>query len=304
MTDLLIDPFTAPYMQRALWVAVLLGVLAGLVGVHVNLRRLAFMADTYTHTVFPGMAIAFAGGSSIFLGALGAGLLSALAFTLLDRTRRITSDAALAVVLTSFFAVGVIVVSRTDRYTADLTGLLFGRILTVDRAQVLETAVLLALVVLVLLATHKELVLRAFDPEAARAYGYRLGAIDLLVNVLIVLVVVAAARAVGTVLTVALLITPAAAARLVAPSVARMYVVAAAVGAAGGWLGLAITYRASVDHDVSLAPGATVVLATTALFCLVLAGRALARATATASRNRAAGAGAPGGGLSGGVAAP
>ncbi len=291
MTHLLVDPFTVPYMQRALWVAVLLGVLAGLVGVHVALRRLAFMADTFTHTVFPGMAVAFAVGSSIALGALLAGLASALVFTVLDRSRRVTSDAALAVVLTSFFAVGVIVVSRTERYTADLTGLLFGRILTVDRAQVLEVAAVLAVVALVLAATHKELVLRAFDPDAARAAGYRIGAIDLLVNVLIVLVVVAAARAVGTLLTVALLITPAAAAKVVAPSVGGMYVVAAAVGAGGGWLGLAVAYRASIDHDLRLAPGATIVLATTVLFAAVLGGRGLVRLAAQASRRRAAAAG-------------
>lgn len=295
MRHLLVDPFTAPYMQRALGVAVLLGVLAGLVGVQVALRRLAFLADTFTHTVFPGMAVAFALGASIALGALVAGLASALVFTVLDRSRRVTPDAALAVVLTSFFAVGVLVVSRTERYTADLTGLLFGRILTVDRSHLVEVAVVLVVVAGVLAAAHKELVLRAFDPQAARAAGYRIGALDLAVNVLIVLVVVAAARAVGTLLTVALLITPAAAARAVARSVGAMYAVAAAVGAAGGWLGLAVSYRASMDHDLRLAPGASIVLATTALFVAVLAGRELARRSGEAGRARAAAAGFSGG---------
>ena len=278
MRSLLIDPFTLPYMQQALTMAVLLGVLAGLVGVQVALRRLAFMADTYTHTVFPGMAVAFALGWSVTVGALAAGVISALAFTALDRSRRVTSDAALAVILTSFFAVGVIVISRTERYTADLTGLLFGRILTVDRLQIIEVALVLVVVAVTLAATHKELVLRAFDPDGARAAGYPMGGLDLLVNVLIVLVVVAAARAVGTLLTMALLITPAATARLASRSVAAMYVTSAAVGAAGGWLGLAVSYRGSVDHDLRLAPGATIVLATTVLFVAVLIGRALARA--------------------------
>jgi manganese/iron transport system permease protein len=273
---LLVDPFQAPYLQRALIEAVLLGVLAGIVGVHVVLRRLTFMADTYTHTVFPGLAVAFAAGSSLFLGALGAGVLSALAFTLLDRSRRVTSEAALAVVLTSFFAVGVIVVSRTERYTADLTGLLFGRILTVDAGTIAQTAGVLALVAGALALTHKELVLRAFDVEAARALGYPVGRLDLLVNVLVVLVVVASARAVGTALTVALLITPAATARLVCRSVEGMYVVAAAVGALGAWLGLAASYEASIHHGLRLASGATIVLATTTLFLATLAGRALA----------------------------
>jgi manganese/iron transport system permease protein len=124
------------------------------------------------------------------------------------------------------------------------------------------------------------MVLRAFDPEAARAAGYRLWALDLLLNLLIVLVVVAAARAVGTLLTVALLITPAATARLVSRSVAQTYLVAAGIGALGGWLGLAVAYRASIDHDLRLAPGATVVLTITVLFGTVVAGRALVRSLA------------------------
>lgn len=292
MTDLLVEPFRAPYLQRALVEAVLLGVLAGLVGVHVVLRRLAFLADTFTHTVFPGLAVAFALGSSLFVGALVAGVASAVAFTALDRSRRVTSDAALAVVLTSFFAAGVIVVSRTERYTADLTGLLFGRILTVDARQIAETAVVLALVALVLVALHKELLLRAFDPDGARALGYPIGRLDLVLNVLVVLVVVSAARAVGTVLTVAFLVTPAATARLVGRSVGSMYVVAGAVGAVAGWLGLAVSYRVSITQGWRVASGASVVLAMTVLFLVVLAGRGLVRAAVAANGRRAAEAGA------------
>jgi manganese/iron transport system permease protein len=277
--DLLIEPFTAPYLQRALIEAVLLGVLAGCVGVQVVLRRLTFAADTFTHTVFPGLAVAFAVGGSLFVGALAAGLVSAVTFTLLDRNRRISSDAALAVVLSSFFAAGVVVVSRTDRYTADLTSLLFGRILTVDAAQIAETAVVAVLVGAVLVALHKEFVLRAFDPEGAEALGYRIGLLDLLTNVLIVLVVVASARAVGTLLTVALLIVPAATARLVCRSVGAMYLMAGVVGALGGWLGLAATYEASITHGVRVAAGAMIVLVLVAIFSLVLLGRGLVRAS-------------------------
>lgn len=292
MASVLFDPFSQPYLQRALIEAVLLGVLAGVVGVHVVLRKLAFLADTFTHTVFPGLAVAFALEASLFVGALIAGVLSAVAFTVLDRNRRITSDAALAVVLTCFFAVGVVVISRTERYTADLTGLLFGRILFVDRGQITETAVVLVVVALVLLAIHKELVLRAFDPDGAAALGYRVGAIDLVTNLLVVLVVVASARAVGTLLTVALIIVPAATAQLVGRSVGAMYVIAAAVGALGGWLGLVASYEASIHHDLRLASGATIVLALTGLFAVVLAGRAVARTVAASSIRRAAAVGA------------
>ena len=132
---LFIEPFQAGYLQRALIEAVMLGVLGGIVGVHVVLRRLEFMADALTHTVFPGMAAAFVLGGSLYVGALVTGVLSAVLLTLVTRNRRVTSDAALAVLLTGFFSVGVIIVSRSRSYTADLTILLFGRVLAVDVTQ-------------------------------------------------------------------------------------------------------------------------------------------------------------------------
>ena len=128
--------------------------------------------------------------------------------------------AALAILLTSFFSLGVVLVSRTRTYTADLTVFLFGRVLAVDRADLLATLALAAVVGGTLWALRKELVLRAFDPDGAAAMGYRTAALDLVLNLLIALVVVAAVKAVGTVLVVALIVVPAAAARLLADRVA------------------------------------------------------------------------------------
>jgi manganese/iron transport system permease protein len=272
MTRLLFEPFSSGYMQRALVEAVMLGILGGVIGVHVVLRRLEFIADALTHTVFPGMAAAFIIGGSLYLGALATGALSAVLLTLLTRHRRVTSDAALAVLLTGFFSVGVILVSRSRSYTADLTVLLFGRVLAVDQAEIVATAATGLFVLVVLWLLHKELVLQSFDPAAAEALGYPVTTLDLVLNVLITLVVVSAVRAVGSVLVIALLITPAAMARLlVHRSVGRMMAVGAALGALGGWLGLAASFEGSVHHGWRLASGATIVLALTALFVVVLA---------------------------------
>jgi len=273
---LLIDPFRVGYMQRALIEAVLLGVLGGVVGVHVVLRRLAFISDTLTHTVFPGIAVAFALGRSLYLGALMAGVLTAVTFSVIGRNRRVSADAALAILLTSFFALGVIVVSRSRSYAADLTVLLFGRVLYVDAAEIAATVATAVVVVVVLALMHKELLLRAFDADAAAAAGFRVGLLDLVLNLVITLVVVAAVRAVGTVLVIALLITPAATARLLAGSVRSMMILSAFVGAVGGWVGLAVSYEASLHHGLRLASGATVVTLLTVLFIVVLAGRAVA----------------------------
>jgi len=273
----LVEPFRLPYMQRALLEVLLLGALAGMVGVFVVLRRLAFVSDALTHTVFPGVVIAHLLDRSLLLGALAFGVLTAVLLTGITTSRRVGADAALAILLTSFFSLGVVLVSRTRTYTADLTVFLFGRVLAVDRADLLATLALAAVVGGTLWALRKELVLRAFDPDGAAAMGYRTAALDLVLNLLIALVVVAAVKAVGTVLVVALIIVPAAAARLLADRFATTTVLACALGALGGWLGLAVSYEVSVDHGVRLASGATIVVVLVAMFVLAAAAAPLRR---------------------------
>jgi manganese/iron transport system permease protein len=286
----LTEPFVDPFMQRALLIALLLAFLSGAVGVVVQLRRLSFTADAMTHAVFPGIAIAFFAGQSLFVGALLAGAAAAVLLTVATRVKRIDDDSFLALLLATFFSVGVVVVSRNHSFTADLTALLFGRILTVTGAQIAETAAVTAIVLAVLWSLRKEILLRAFDETAAAAMGYSVLAIDLVINAAIALVVVAAARAVGTALVVALVITPAAAARLVCRRVATMVALAVALGALGAWLGLLVSFDASVHHDVRLSPSATIVVALTLVFAVVAGVRATAIAIATRRRPTEAGA--------------
>jgi manganese/iron transport system permease protein len=267
----LLEPFTIPYMQRALVEVLVLGALAGAVGVLVVLRRLAFVGDALTHTVFPGVVIAHLLGGSLVVGALAFGVLTAVLLTGLGSHRRVGDDAALAILLTSFFSVGVVLISRTRGFTADLTVFLFGRVLAIDRSDLIQTLAVAAVATLVLTLLHKELVLRAFDPEAAAAMGYRTRRLDLVLNLLIALVVVAAVEAVGTVLVLALIVVPAAAARLLTDRVAAMTGLACVLGAAGGWLGLAVSYEVSIDHDIRLAAGATIVVVLVGLFLVAAA---------------------------------
>jgi len=283
VVGLLLDPFGSAFMARALVEALLLGVVAGVVSVFVVLRRLAFVSDALTHTVFPGVVLGFlvAGAGGIVWGALVFAVLSAVLLAVLSGRARVTEDASMAVLLTGFFAVGVVLVSRRSSYTADLTAFLFGRILTVDTGQIVVTAVLGGLVLLALALLGKELVLRAFDPAGAAARGYRVVLLDLVLNLAVALVVVAAVRAVGTVLVIALLVVPGAAARLLSDRLAVVFAAAAGIGALAGWLGLVASYEASVGHGLRLASGATVVLVLVVLYG-VAAGVATVAGTARA----------------------
>jgi manganese/iron transport system permease protein len=278
---LLIEPFTRPYLQRALVEVLILSVVAGAISVHVLLRRLAFLGDALTHAVFPGIAVAFVLDRSLLLGALVAGLMAAVLLTGATRIRNVDTDAALGVLLGLFFSVGVLVVSTEQSYSSDLLALLFGRVLTVDVRQIVETAILAVLVLGALAFSHKELVLRAFDPLGAEALGYRSVGLDLLLNVLVALVTVAAVRSVGTVLVVAILVIPAAAARLLTSRLGVLFAVSIGIAAASGYLGLVASYDASVHHGVRLASGATIVVVLSVAFA-VAAAFSKARAVAAA----------------------
>jgi manganese/iron transport system permease protein len=286
MHQIFVEPFTFPFMARALAELLVLGALAGTVGVLILLRRLAFMTDALTHTVFPGVVVGYllTGEGGIFWGALAAGMLTAVLLTLLTRHHAVTEDTALAVLLTTFFAIGVVLVSRESGYTTDLTAFLFGRILTVTGPQLTQTIVVTLLVIAALVLLRRPLTARTFDPRGAEAAGYRIGLLDLATNAIVALVVVASVRAVGTVLVIALLIVPAAAARAVSDRLAVIVPMAALLGALGGWAGLTLSYDASVHHGLRLASGGTVVLVLIVLYLLALAVATAVRRLRTAGR--------------------
>ncbi len=275
----MIEPFAVPFMGRALAEIALLALICGPISVFVFARGLSFVSDALTHTVFPGVVVGFVAGGveGLFAGALVAGLVTAVVLTVLTRGARLSDDAATAVVLTAMFSIGVVLVSRRSSYTADLTSFLFGRLLTVTSRQLVETAVLAVIILVALLIGARALLFRAFDPTGAAAAGLRLGRLDLWLNVLLALVVVAAVRAVGTILVVALLIVPAAAARMVTERLATMAVLGTLLVVAAGYGGLLLSWTASVHYGVALTSASAVVLLLVLAYLVLLPIRLLRR---------------------------
>ncbi|GAA3927243.1 metal ABC transporter permease [Actinoplanes auranticolor] len=268
----MIEPFTVPFMGRALAELALLALICGPVSVFVFVRRLSFVSDALTHTVFPGVVIGFLAGGieGIVVGALVAGVVTAVVLTLLTRGGALSDDASTAVVLTAMFSIGVALVSRRSSYTSDLTSFLFGRILTVTTRQLAETAVLAVVILGFLLIGARALIFRTFDPAGAAAAGYRIAWLDLWLNIIVALVVVAAVRAVGTILVVALLIVPAAAARMLTARLTGMAVLSTGLILLAGYGGLLASWTASVDYGVSLTSASAVVLLLVLAYLLLL----------------------------------
>lgn len=246
VVGVLADAFSTSFMQRALVEAVLVGVVCGAVGVHVLLRRLPFFTLALGHATFPGVVLASLLGVDLLLGAGMFGIAVVLAVAFLGASgqgsgRAVDPTSAIGVVLAGTFALGVLLVSTRSGFSRDLAGYLVGSIVTVQTGRIIATAVAGAAVLLALAALHKELTLAAFDRTAAAAVGYPVAALDIAFLVLLEVTVVTSVPAVGTILPVALIAAPAAAARLWSDRIGVCMVTAAVIGAASGATGLALS---------------------------------------------------------------
>jgi manganese/iron transport system permease protein len=279
----LVDSFQSPLFRRAVLEAVLVGALAGVVGVHVVLRRLPFFVVAMSHATFPGVAIASVLGISLFVGGTTFGFLVVAAVLVLGASKALDDASVIGVVLAGSFALGVLVLSASPGSSKDLSAFLVGSILTVTPGDIVATVVVGLGVLVVLGVLHKELVLEAFDPGASAALGYRTWMLDAVVLGAVTVTMVTAIPAVGTLLAVALLTVPALTARLWTDRLGVTMAVAAAVGAFSGLLGLcaAAMWSIAAGGAIALATGVCflVSLAVTSLPDVIARRRALARAT-------------------------
>jgi len=278
----LTDPFTLEVQRRALAEVVLSGSVGGTLGCYVIFRRLGFMTDALSHAVLPGVVVAFllVGAAAILYGALAAGVAAAVVIGLITRERRVQEDAAIGIVMTGAFALGVVLISTVHSYATALEDFLFGNVLLVTAEDLWLTIGLAVGVAGVLLVFHRRFVLRAFDPGLADAMGLNGLLLDLLLLLLLASTVVVSLRAIGNILVVAFLITPAATARLLTNRVPAMLAISGALGAASGVAGLVLAYQLNVSS------GSLIVCLTTALFLLVLVLEPRRGAIATAIRRR------------------
>ena len=260
----LLGTFSDGFARRALLEAVMVGGLCGVVGVHVLLRRLPFFTMALGHATFPGVVLAALLGVNLFLGATLFGAVVVLVVALLGARERVDETSAIGVTLSGAFALGVLLLSAQAGFSRDLAAFLVGSIVTVQHGDLVTTAVAGAAVLGVLAVLHKELVFGAFDRGGLAALGYPVLALDVTLLLLVEVTLVTSIPAVGTILAVALIVAPAAAARLWTERLGATMAVAAAIGVASGVVGLAISQHWRV------AAGATIVLVAATLFTVSL----------------------------------
>lgn len=250
------------FLPKALLISVLSSLVCAVVGTHVVLRGMAFIGDAVAHAVFPGIAVAFALQGSVLLGGAVAGTIVALLVAIFSQRRRVKEDTLIGIFYAAAFALGLVIISRIDGYTASLTSFLFGSITGVSDSDIALVFVVGILVIAVLLALNKELVTVSLDRESARAQGLPVFALDIVMYVMVTAAVVISVRTIGNILVLALLITPAASARLLTDRLGVMMAVSACLGGIGSFLGIYLSWAAN------LPTGATIVLTCTTIFLL------------------------------------
>lgn len=253
------------FLARALAISVLAAVVCGVVGCFVVLRGMAFIGDAVSHAVFPGLAIAFVLQGSVLLGGAVAGCAVALLIACFSQRRTVREDSVIGIFFAASFALGMVIISRVDGYTASLTSFLFGSLTGVSRTDLYTALSVTVLIVGVIVLLSPQLTAACLDKETARAMGLPVFALDIVLYLCVTGAVVISVGTIGNILVLALLITPAATARLITESLGSMMVTAAAIGSLGSFFGIYLAWA------IDLPAGATIVLLLTACFLVAWA---------------------------------
>lgn len=262
LLDLILEPLQYEFMVRAIVTTIVAAVVCALLSCWLVLVGWSLMGDAVSHAVLPGVVIAYVIGAPFALGAVVFGVLAVALIGTITGTTRLKEDAAIGIVFTTLFALGLVLISVTPSQT-DLNHIIFGNVLGVSTGDLVQVAVLAVVALTVILLKRRDLTLYAFDPTHAHAVGLSPRVLGALLLGLLALTSVIALQVVGVVLVVAMLIIPGATAHLLTDRFGRMLVIAPALSAACSLVGLYLSYW------VDASPGGLVVVVQGVVFAIV-----------------------------------
>jgi len=262
--DAILGPLAFPFFVRALVASAIVGLVCAVVGSYMVLRGLAFMGDALSHSAFPGVVAAYLLKGPFYLGAAIAAVGTALAIGWVTRRGQLRGDTAIGVLFAGMFALGIFLFSLIPNYVGDLFGFLFGEVLGIGVGDLIALTGLAIVVLAIVALLWKELLYATFDPLGAAASGLPVVRLDYLFLALIALTIVISLQAVGIILVVAMLVTPAATGQILSQSFGRLVAVAVVIGIVSPIVGLYLSYW------LNAASGATIVLVETGVFVAAL----------------------------------
>ena len=261
--DQLLRPFGFEFFVNGLIVATLAGALCGLVGVYVVLKGMSYIGHGLSHAIFGGFAASALLGVNFFLGAGAWGFAAAMMINGVTRRRAIGSDAAIGVITTASFAIGVALIKRYGSGGKNPDSLLFGQILGVSDADVWLLVAITVAAALMVFFLYRPLLFSTFDPEVAEVSGVNRARVDALLTLVLAASILATMTVLGVTLVAATLVIPAVVARMLTDSFGRMLILATVIGALCGFVGMNLSYHLDIPS------GPMIVLTGSALFAIV-----------------------------------
>jgi len=264
MLDFLLDPWTYEFMRNAIVIALLVGILCPVVGTYLIVQRMALYGDVIAHAVLPGLSLSFFLGIDIAIGAFISGILGAGTISWIRSQSRVKVDAAMALTFSSFFSIGIILISVLKN-NIDLDSFLFGDVLGTTITDIYRTASVTAIILAVVWLFYKELLFYTFDRTGAESVGLPVNAIHLGFMSAITMTVIASMQAVGVILVISLLVGPALTAYLLVKELHQMMIVGAIIGAISSLSGVYISF-----YLKNIPSGPAIVIVSSSLFVLAL----------------------------------
>ena len=261
MIDALLEPFGYGYMVNAMWVSALVGCICGFLSAYLMLKGWSLIGDALSHSIVPGVAGAYMLGLPFAAGAFLSGGLAAAAMLFLNRQTQLKEDAIIGMIFSSFFGLGLFMVSLSPT-PVNIQTIVLGNILAVTREDTIQLAIIGAVTLVVLLFKWKDLMVAFFDENHARSIGLNPTGLKILFFTLLSASTVAAMQTVGAFLVVAMVVTPGATAYLLTDRFQRLIVIAAALGAGTSLTGAYLSYF------LDGATGGIIVVLQTAIFLL------------------------------------
>jgi manganese/iron transport system permease protein/iron/zinc/copper transport system permease protein len=258
----LLEPFAFEFFSRAMVAAVLAGALCGLVGVYVVLRHMSYIGHGLSHAIFGGAVIGYVLQWNFYLVSGVWGCIAALLINETARRRQISADAAIGIVTTASFALGVAIISHVRQFTQNFEAALFGNVLGVKQEDLVVMAAATVLIAVAVFFAYKQLLFATFDPQVARVYGVPTGWMDALLALVLAATIVVSMQVLGVTLIAAALVIPAVIARQLTDAFGRMMILSTIIGAACGAVGVYLSYYLDIPS------GTSVVLVSAVVFLL------------------------------------
>jgi len=265
----LLEPFQYGFFRHATLVAVIAGALCGLVGVYVILRGMSYIGHGLSHAIFGGAVASYALGFNFYVGALSWGFVSALLINRVSRRRAIGADAAIGVVSSASFAIGIAIISVIGTFTRNFEAALFGNVLGVTIVDVWLVAAVGVGAAAVVFLRYRQLLFSTFDPEVAQMTGVNTAVTDILLAIILASTIASTMTVLGVTLIAATLVIPPVIARLLTDSFHRMLFLSVGIGASCGFIGVYLSYY------LNWSSGASVVITAATVFVVVYAWSAL-----------------------------